>query len=320
MLRKILNLILESEKIALFHHINPDGDTLSSSYGLALALKKRFPSKEIKVVGNYEELSSNLPFSNIKSALFTEEIDENWLAIVGDTSNLERIEKKEMFLKAGKTACFDHHTTEPNYKFNAFWSEPNWIASTLQALEIVKKLKIELDEEIAYHLMIGIITDSGQFSFSLADPRPVKAYAYLLEYIENKTMDSFFYEFKKKEVKDLEIEAFILNQIKFSDSCVFLKVTNQNLKELGIDKKQIKAKVNKLGNIEGFNVWALFIEVLTETQVYIKGSLRSNGPNVARVAEKYGGGGHVRAAGLIAQDWKEVDKIISNLNSISNIY
>ncbi len=62
-----------------FYDLGQGGDISPATImlGLALALKKRFPSKEIKVVGNYEELSSNLPFSNIKSALFTEEIDEN---------------------------------------------------------------------------------------------------------------------------------------------------------------------------------------------------------------------------------------------------
>ncbi len=58
MLKKITKLIQQNDKIALFHHINPDGDTLSSSYGLALALKEAFPKKEIKVVANEKELFS----------------------------------------------------------------------------------------------------------------------------------------------------------------------------------------------------------------------------------------------------------------------
>ncbi len=316
MLKKITKLIQQNDKIALFHHINPDGDTLSSSYGLALALKEAFPKKEIKVVANEEELFSRFKFINFKKEMFINKIDKSWLAIIGDASIYDRIDRCEEFVKAKKKICFDHHQNESDDKFDLYWREPTWIASSLQAVEIAKELKVKFNEEIAYHLMIGILTDSGNFAFSLADPSPVKTYAFLLKFIENKTMDKFFKEIKKRTAKDIKVEKFMLNNLEYNDGVITLKVTQQDLDILGIKEKDIKIKVNKLGNIEGYNIWALFTEVEEEGKKYIKGSLRSNGPDVSQVAAKHNGGGHKRASGVKGKDWKEVEIIIKELKKI----
>ncbi len=316
MVQKIIEKLRESDKIALFHHINPDGDTLTSSYGLALALRSVFPKKEIKVVANQEELFSRFNFINFDESIFINEIDSSWTTIVGDTSEPSRIDRFEEFEKGKVQLCFDHHQNVSEYDFDVYWREPDWIASSLQAVEIAKELNVAFDENIAFHLMIGILTDSGNFAFSLADPMPVNTYGFLLSFIGNQKMDSFFKSMKKRTSQDIEIEKFMLNNLAYDSKVATLKVTQNDLNKLGVQEKDIKIKVNKLGNIEGYNIWALFTEVEQDGKIYIKGSIRSNGPNVSSVAANHKGGGHKRASGIKAVDWKEVEQIIKELNTL----
>ena len=42
----------------------------------------------------------------------------------------------------------------------------------MQAFEIVKSLDVTLDEESSFFLLIGLLTDTGNFTFSLADSLP----------------------------------------------------------------------------------------------------------------------------------------------------
>ncbi len=314
MVQKIISKIKESDKIALFHHKYPDGDTLSSSYGLALALKKAFPKKEIKVVANKNDLFSRFNFIDFKEEVFIDQIDETWVTMVGDTSGHDRIDRSEEFLKGKFKICFDHHQNGPSMKYDLFWKEPSWIASSLQAVEIAKASGVEFDNEIAFHLAIGILTDSGNFAFSLGDPFPLESYGFLLEFIEDFQIDHLFNSMRKRTQKDIEIEKFMWNNVQYRKNLTYLKVTKNDLKKLGIEEKDIKIKVNKLGNIEGYDRWAIFTEIDDENgAVIIKGSTRSIGCNVQLVASKFNGGGHKRAAGVKAKDWEEVEKIIEAL-------
>ncbi|NQZ29418.1 MAG: DHH family phosphoesterase [Mycoplasmatales bacterium] len=314
MLNKIIDGIKLADKIALFHHINPDGDTLSSSYGLALALRSKFPNKEIKVVANKEDLFRRFEFIDFKEEVFIDSIDETWTTVVGDTSDIKRIDRSEEFLKGSTKICFDHHQNDPTMEYDIFWKESSWIASSLQAVEIAKALNVEFDKEIAFHLAIGILTDSGNFAFSLGDPMPMKSYGFLLGFMEDSQIDHLFNSMRRRTKKDIEIEKFMWNNVQYKENLTYLKVTMKDLEELGVEEKDVKMKVNRMGNIEGFDRWALFTEVLDkEGNMYIKGSTRSLGCNVSKVAMRFNGGGHVRAAGVQAKDWNEVEEIITAL-------
>ncbi|RTZ68772.1 MAG: hypothetical protein DSZ21_01130 [Tenericutes bacterium] len=56
MIDKIISLIEQNDKIAIFHHKRPDGDSISSSYGLLLALQKKYPNKKIVYLADEEYL------------------------------------------------------------------------------------------------------------------------------------------------------------------------------------------------------------------------------------------------------------------------
>ena len=66
--------------------------------------------------------------------------------------------------------------------------------------------------------------------------------------------------------------------------------------------------VNLLNNVLGYPIWAFFCENEDGTS---HSEFRSNGPAVQPVAAKYGGGGHLHAAGVTLPDLS--DETISML-------
>ncbi|CAM9118978.1 bifunctional oligoribonuclease/PAP phosphatase NrnA [Mycoplasma marinum] len=312
MKQEIIKKLKEADKIALFHHINPDGDTLSSSYGLAKALRQAFPEKEIAWVINREAIIDRFPWIELDESLIKEEIDETWTTVIGDTSAFNRIDRKEEFAKGKTKICFDHHRNTPDYDYDVTWIESSWIASSLQAVEIAEELEVEYNEDIAFHLAIGILTDSGNFVYSRSNPHPVLSFGKLLHFISNEKMDFLYQQLKRRTQDDIEIVQFILNNMQFKDNLTFLKADKTASEKFG--GKNLKIKVNQMANIEGFDRWAIFVEMSDkDPEEGIIAEFRSLGCNTSEVAISHGGGGHVRASGCPPKSWEEVDQIIDEL-------
>lgn len=316
--KSIIKYIKKTPKIAIFHHINPDGDSISCSYGLLLALKIKFPNKKIVLVGNKKAIQNSFPFLKINFDFFLENIDESYLAIIGDTSVSNRIENYAQFQLAKNKICFDHHQSENDINFDVFWKESSYPASTMQAIEIVKKLKITLDEDSSFFLSLGLLTDTGNFTFSLANSLAPFYYSQLLQKISDQKMNEFFNAFKKRTKKDLELQKEFLNSIVFDGKVAY--VIFDQAKVLKFPETDYKQMVNLIGNIENYPIWCLFIHDLDEKGHEVwKAHFRSNGPHVSEVAIALGGGGHYRAAGAQIPKTFDLKNVMKKLNALPNV-
>lgn len=314
-INRIIKHIKKAPKIALFHHINPDGDSLSCSYGLLLALKQKYPKKEIVLVGDKKSFKTSFPFLDINYRYFKSKIDNSYLAIIGDTSVSERIACFKEFVKAKYKICFDHHQNKHNVAYDVFWQASLYPASTMQAIEIIKKMKINLNENISFFLLIGLLTDTGNFVFSLANPIPPLYYSQLLQKVSDEKMNNFFNSFRQRTMQDVELQKEFLNAIKFSGKVAYVVFDKQKVMRYpNVDYKRL---VNLIGNIEKYPIWALFIyNQELDGQETWKLHFRSNGPKVSDVAIKLGGGGHYRAAGAKVPSSITVDDIVQKLNKL----
>ena len=306
--KQIVKILKKSNKIALFHHVGPDGDTLSSSYGLMRALKIKWPNKEIKWVAHKEKISPTFDFivEDFNDAVKT--IDASWTAVIGDNAVASRIFGEEEFMKAGTKIVFDHHQNNINFDHDLYWSEPTLGASSVQAVEIVKALNIMLDSKTAIALIFGILTDTFNFTYSLNDTWPVKAATWLMEFINKDDMDQMYKSYRKRTKKDVAFMAYALSNYKIDSGIAYLKITHKDQQKLKMTTSEV-SRVNTIGNIEGIHAWMFFIE--DKEEGFIRTSLRSVGFPVNKVAMKFDGGGHIRASGIkLPIDWKEVDKVI----------
>ncbi|MCK5807024.1 MAG: bifunctional oligoribonuclease/PAP phosphatase NrnA [Mycoplasmataceae bacterium] len=289
---KIANLINESEKIVLFHHVMPDGDSLSSSYGLLLSLKKKYPNKEIKWVADTQNIKRRFSFLNITFEDVIQNVDESYLAIVGDTSVASRVYGYDQYEKAGKKVCFDHHTNELDFKVDLFWSEPEYPASAIQAFEISEELGIKKSSREGIMSLYGILTDTGFFKYSLNDPKPLEFAAKLMKSIDRKELDTLYQNMNRVTEKSIKINNKIMGNYKKEGQLVYSYITKEEVKEARANATSFN-RPNSIGNIGDSLMWILFVEYDDYTRV----EYRSLGLPVNEIAKHFGGGGHIRASG-----------------------
>ena len=289
---KIANLIKENDRIVLFHHVMPDGDSISSSYGLLLSLKKKFPNKEIKWVADKENIKRRFSLLDITFEDVIEDVDKSFLAIIGDTSVGSRVYGYDQFQKAGTKVCFDHHTNGLDLEADLFWSEPKYPASSIQAFEISEELGIEKSPREAIMSLYGILTDTGFFKYSLNDSKTLEVAAKLMKWINRDELDELYQNMNRVTEKSIKINNKIMNNYKKEGQLVYSYISKQDIKETGGVATSYN-RPNSIGNIGNSLMWILFVEYDDYTRV----EYRSLGLPVNEIAKHFGGGGHIRASG-----------------------
>jgi len=294
-LDEAIDLIRRSNRIYIASHINPDGDNLGSSLALALALRKL--GKEVLVL-NPGSIPSDFVFlpgiDLIKD--FEDDVDELDLFIVVDSGDIDRLGPNKDLLDRSKAIInIDHHIT--NTQFGNINLVDSKAAATGELIyQLLKRMDVKLDKDIATNIYTAISTDTGKFSYESVTSRTHRIAAELLDVgIDLKDINIKIYESYSLESTKLFIKA--LNTLKlYSDNRVALvKVSQRMLKETNAsldDTDGISSFIRGIGPVE---VSCLLKEV---EEGEIKVSLRSkNYVDVSKVCAKFNGGGHVRAAG-----------------------
>lgn len=308
-LKEIISEIDRSKKIIILPHISADGDCLGSSIALALALKRK--NKEVVI---YLEESISKIYSFIPCRELTKVYDENYkdsgLVIAIDTGDIERLGTRyQIFKQANITVNIDHHRT------NTLFASLNYVSCDSAAVgemifDLIKMMNVEIDTQIAICLYTAIITDTCGFRYSNTTSRTHKIAGSLIDCgidaagICAKIFDVTTYN----KVKLMGAAARTLEL--FEDGRIALIViTKDLLLQTGSSEEDSEGLVGLGRNIEGVEVAVMLKE---KENNEVKVNLRSNEfIDVAKVAVKYSGGGHERAAGCTLKgEIKQVKRMI----------
>lgn len=297
--------------IGISGHVRPDGDCIGSAMGLYLYLKKACPEADVQVM---LEKPADI-FNCIKGideihTDFATEVDTFDVFIIVDADKSRIGEAEKYFDKAKKTINIDHHVS------NSGSGDVNYIVpGASSASELVYNVigdKSLLDVEIAKALYIGIIHDTGVFQYSNTSPETLKAAAELIAYgfDFSRLIDETFYE--KTYVQNQILGRALLESILFMNGkCVVSMVDKKTMNFYRVEPHDLEGIVSQLRNTKGVEC-AIFMYQI-DTLEY-KVSLRSNGKvDVAKVAAFFGGGGHVKAAGVTMQG--TFHDIVNNLSA-----
>ena len=316
MFREIISLIEENESICIFGHVHPDGDCYGSQIGLKELILTRYPGKKVYAVG------SGLPdfFSLIgKMDIVSDETIKKSLAIIVDSNDLPRIEDKRVKL-AKAFAKIDHHVDT-----NTFHEGPEVVVEDANSVsEIVCELafihNIEINKTAANALYLGILTDTNRFQYC-------NKFDYIFDVckqlISHGAEPSKLYEIlNMREESFLKFAGYVYsNYHKTEGGTLYFVFDKEAIKYFEpYDALDVANKVNLIGNIKGYKVWVGFVE---REDGRLSAEFRSNELDVQSIAVKYGGGGHVHAAGMtvakfdkefIKQILKECDELIAKGN------
>ena len=308
-LDKIAERIKQARRVAIFSHMRPDGDAVGSSLALALALDRLGIECD---VCNESSMPSNLAFlsglKRIKKSL-NAEVDLFVALDSADEMRLGALSDTFVFSKRKiDTVNVDHHVSNTCYaKYNHVQA---CAANCMNVARLIDLLGVEIDKEIATYLLVGLLTDSGNFSHDDVDEecfllaaRLVKAGADIRELTYNL--------FKKQSKARAALYADVMSKMRYylEDRFAVIVIPIASMEKFGADVGMTEGFVDFPLNVETVEVAASLMEV---KKGQYKVSLRSKlYADVNGIAGTYGGGGHVRAAGWML--FGDIEEILDKL-------
>ena len=157
-------------------------------------------------------------------------------------------------------------------------------------------LKSDISLDIAKNIYATIVGDTGSFSYSNTNPQSLRLAADLIEIgVDPYEISTGLYE--NEPLKKIKLIGLVLNTLELhkDGKIAFVEVTKQMLEDTSTGKQHTEGIVNFPRSIKGVEIAVLIRE---DKHDLWKISLRSKGNiNVALIAEKFNGGGHIGAAG-----------------------
>jgi phosphoesterase RecJ-like protein len=222
----------------------------------------------------------------------------------GDLSQLGRFyeDNTELFTQI-PVINIDHHAS--NSQFGKINCVDIMASATTEILvPLIEELerrtgKNLMDEDIATLLLAGIITDTGSFQNANTTPRSFAAAAHLVKY-GARQQEIIQHVFKTKRLSMLRLWGRILSNIKVDPEhhFVWAVITRRDFQETGARDDETGGIIDELmTNAPGTEVVLILKH---RNDGYIGGSLRTLNPSIdaSAIAEMFGGGGHVQAAGF----------------------
>ncbi len=282
------------QSVAIAGHVRPDGDCVGSCLATYNYIRAWFPQIEADVY--LEPIPNIFKFlkgaGEIKNTCGKEKISD--LFIVQDCGDAARLgDAAKYFQTAKKTLCIDHHVS------NQSFADENYIfpekSSTSELIfELLEKERIT--KEIAECIYVGMVHDTGVFQYSSTTAKTMEAAGILMEKGINftKIVDDTFYT-KTFEQNKILGQALLNSQRYLEGKIIATAVTKEEMARHQVLPKHLDGIVSQLRVTKGVEA-AIFLYENDDGSWKI--SMRSNGKiDAAKIAMKFGGGGHVRAAG-----------------------
>ena len=291
MKNNFLRLVQQANNIVISAHINPDGDAIGSSFGLALVLKHL--GKNVKIIKN-DDYPTYLNFVYREDLYLNNDFEEIDLFIALDSASIDRIGNSiEYFNKAKNTISIDHHITNTEY------AETNLVLQYSSTCEILAHLLIEnniyMPEDAATYFYLGILTDTGRFNYQTSNSQTLRVAANLLDIKANKKLvhDNLY---ERMDANTIIFQADMLKKAThIGDKIILVDIKKTDIEKYGYTFDDVEGIVSLLRTIDGIEVACIVKEYEDNEQ---KLSFRShNIIDVSELAKEFGGGGHIRASG-----------------------
>jgi phosphoesterase RecJ-like protein len=306
--KEVISFLSESENIVLSTHTNPDGDTIGSALGLYLYLKSQgyncqiicpdsIPTavswmpgvEDIVIYEGHPEKVKNI----IENADLIIHVDYNAIHRTGDKVKvlLENTSKSIQML-------IDHHPN-PEAGLKAYISDITASSTAQLVYQLLKHINPSefLPKNVATCLYVGLMTDTGSFSYSIADEKP---YLMAADLVKSGIDDKWIHEkvYSTNTLDKLKLLGYALSQ-------KLIIVENEQWAYISLELDELNKFNHQPGDTEGLANYALSINgvqaavLLTQRKDIIRLSFRSKGNfavnTIANI--EFEGGGHLNAAG-----------------------
>lgn len=296
------------KRIITVTHTNPDGDAIGSSLAWAEVLGKMGHTVTCLVPNRYPAFLEWMPgidkmiVAKEQPELAAQVVAEAEVVFIMDLNKIDRLDSLTEALEANTNApriLIDHHLMPPN-EFALQFSFPHWCSTAYVTYNIISALAgtEAISVAIAENLYAGIMTDTGNFSFSYLTPDLMRAVAVLLERGLDipKVNTAVYNSYTASRVKLLGYSLGRKMELIENGRAAYIDLSEREMRRYNFQLGDSEGFVNYPLTIVGVKISALFIE----TRKFIRVSLRSRGDvvDVNMFARRhFGGGGHKNAAG-----------------------
>lgn len=296
--------IQEAEHILLVVHVSPDGDAIGSMLGFYEMLVKANKKVSMVVDDVVPKKFRVLPYAkDIQCPENFSEVDTVDLVVVLDASTWERIGNASIVVKT-KVINIDHHISNSHYADELYW-EPEAAATGEMVTMLIKRWNMPMTESMATALYLAISADTGFFKFSNTTSKTLAAASLLVkEGAKTQAVANIMDAVNPARLKAIQRAT---STISFGHagtaSMIWMDKETIDLVEGDTD-----GFVDIARNVEGVEL-AILVKYVNEGQTKL--SLRSQHLDVNALAARFGGGGHIRAAGCtIDVPFSEVEAMV----------
>jgi phosphoesterase RecJ-like protein len=298
-IREIGDALQKAGTVWIIPHELMDGDAFGSAIALCKSLRKENKKAWILLE---DKIPDYLEFMDKGYCTYDQDLlPAPDVSLCIDCGDRTRFKKRVAAFDKGKTTiCLDHHTTSRRV-FDLNYVDGKAAATGEIVFDLLSVMNWPLDKEIAEAIFVAITTDTGNFQYSNTSQRSHEIVIALYdkgmnfskisaEIYQNESMNKFKMESKVIDSAEL-----------FADGLgVVATVTQKMLKECNSSMEEAEGIVSKLRSIRGVEISVLIKEY---PDGCMKVGLRAkHSGDVAVIASKFGGGGHVKAAGCTICD------------------
>lgn len=294
-IESILPVLQQSKQIAVFTHIQPDGDAIGSCLALASVLYDMGISVDLYC---QDEVPASLHFlQGIEHFQNKYNGDRQYdLSVAIDCSDEERMGLFSDIYPAGAhTINIDHHISNTLYaKTNLV--DPRAAATGEIVYKLVRAFTNRIDKYVAEALYTAISTDTGGFRFRNTTAQSYRIAADLVECgIDVEKITTLLYKTNRLERVRLLERALSSLTLYDNNRIAIITITQDDLLATGATESEIENIVNYAKDITGVELGILIKEMTDGT---VRSSFRSKGEiDVSKLAGQFNGGGHKAAAG-----------------------
>lgn len=294
-LNRIRDVVGQGQRFLVTSHARPDGDAIGSQLALALAL--RALGKDVRIVNRDPVPEPYRPFPGAGDIEIAESVEGPFdAAFVLECGDLTR--PGVAGLDKYWTVNIDHHLGNTGY------GAINWLDESAAAcgelvLELIDALQVPLSVDIATHVYIAILTDTGSFHHANITARTFDICRRAAEVgvdaaaVAREVFDSH-------SIGKLKLMGALLAgmRLEFEGRLAVLHLDEALLQQTGGSRDDTEGLINLPLAVRDIQAVVMF---KSERQGETRVSLRSKGSvDVRAVAARYGGGGHTNAAGFTA--------------------
>ncbi|MEO8092244.1 MAG: bifunctional oligoribonuclease/PAP phosphatase NrnA [bacterium] len=305
-----------AERFLLTTHENPDGDALGSLLAMQEILSQLGKDSVMYLAAKEFPLPVEYRFLPLEEVFHEPPADVvDRVHVFLDCGNIDRTPKGFLRDPEVRTVNIDHH--HDNTRFGSLDLVDTGASSTAEIVfELAKLLGAELTPEIASALYVGLVTDTGRFSYDNTDETTHRMAAELIEAGVD-VSDTARRLYEHVPIEKVRLVARALGKIECSEDgrLALTYISADDYAQTGASELLTEGIIDHVRALEGTAVAALVRDRGQGSGSARKVSLRSSDGeiDVSAIARSHGGGGHRRAAGFSTD--LTYEEIVSSLRA-----